>query len=62
MAKFYDYLSEGPIVATASQQLSWSHFMELIKVGDCAKRAGLCALLPIIKGCFRYTTRYARPS
>ncbi len=32
MAKLYDCLPEEPIVATLSQQLSWSHFLELIKV------------------------------
>ena len=39
MAKFYDCLPEEPIVATLSQQLSWSHFVELIKVEDGVKRA-----------------------
>jgi len=39
MAKFYDYRPEEPIVATLSQQLSWSHFVELIKVDDGVKRA-----------------------
>ena len=39
MAKFYDCLPEEPIVATLSQQLSWSHFVELIKVEDDVKRA-----------------------
>jgi len=29
MAKFYVYLPEQAIVATLSQQLSWSHFVEL---------------------------------
>ena len=39
MAKFHDCLPEEPIVATLSQQLSWSHFVELIKVDDGVKRA-----------------------
>ncbi len=39
MAKFYDCLPEEPTVATLSQQLSWSHFVELIKVDDGVKRA-----------------------
>ena len=34
MAKFYDCLPEEPIVATLSQQLSWSHFVELIKAEE----------------------------
>jgi DUF1016 N-terminal domain len=29
MIKFYSYLPEQTIVATVSQQLSWSHFVEL---------------------------------
>ena len=32
-------LPEEPIVATLSQQLSWSHFFELIRVKDGVKRA-----------------------
>jgi predicted nuclease of restriction endonuclease-like (RecB) superfamily len=46
MAKFYDCLPEEPIVATLSQQLSWSHFVELIKLDDPVQRAfytDLCA-------------------
>lgn len=39
MAKFYDCLPEEPIVATLSQQLGWSHFVELIKIDDQTKRA-----------------------
>ena len=39
MAKFYGCLPEQDIVATLSQQLSWSHFVELIKVADPTKRA-----------------------
>ncbi len=31
MVKFYDYLPGRDIVATLSQQLSWSHFVEIIK-------------------------------
>lgn len=31
MAKFYTYMPDRQIVATVSQQLSWSHFVELIK-------------------------------
>lgn len=38
MAKFYGYLPEYDIVATLSQQLSWSHFVELIKIEDEIKR------------------------
>ncbi|MEK7412584.1 MAG: DUF1016 N-terminal domain-containing protein, partial [Planctomycetota bacterium] len=37
MAKFYDCLPEESIVATLSQQSSWSHFVELIKVQDGVK-------------------------
>ncbi|MBS4050551.1 MAG: DUF1016 family protein [Methylomonas sp.] len=39
MAKFYGYLPEQQKVATLSQQLSWSHFVELIKIEDELKRA-----------------------
>ena len=38
MAKFYDCLPDEAIVATLSQRLSWSHFVELIKVDDGTKR------------------------
>lgn len=38
MAKFYGYLPEQKIVATLSQQLSWSHFVELIKIDDALSR------------------------
>jgi predicted nuclease of restriction endonuclease-like (RecB) superfamily len=38
MAKLYDQLPDPEIVATLSQQLSWSHFVELIKVEDGVKR------------------------
>jgi predicted nuclease of restriction endonuclease-like (RecB) superfamily len=38
MAKFYAYLPVQAIVATLSQQLSWSHFVELIKIEDELKR------------------------
>jgi DUF1016 N-terminal domain len=38
MAKFYTYVPEQKIVATLSQQLSWSHFVELIKIDDALKR------------------------
>jgi len=38
MAKFYSYIPEQEIVATLSQQLSWSHFVEIIKIEDGIKR------------------------
>ena len=38
MAKLYDQLPDPAMVATLSQQLSWSHFVELIKVDDSTKR------------------------
>lgn len=38
MTKFYAYLSDYEKVATLSQQLSWSHFIELIKIEDELKR------------------------
>jgi predicted nuclease of restriction endonuclease-like (RecB) superfamily len=38
MIKFYSYLPEQTIVATVSQQLSWSHFVELIKIENELKR------------------------
>ncbi|WP_349744615.1 PDDEXK nuclease domain-containing protein [Roseateles cavernae] len=46
MAKFFDYLPDEAIVATLSQQLSWSHFVEIIKLDDPTQRAfyaDLCA-------------------
>ncbi|MFO1192745.1 MAG: PDDEXK nuclease domain-containing protein [Rhodoferax sp.] len=46
MAKLYDCLPDEEIVATLSQQLSWSHFVELIKIDDATRRAfyiDLCA-------------------
>jgi hypothetical protein len=46
MAKFYDHLPNENNVATLSQQLSWSHFVELIKVDDPTRRSfytDLCA-------------------
>ena len=38
MAKFYHYMPDQRIVATLSQQLSWSHFIEVIKIEDELKR------------------------
>ncbi|MGK5091900.1 PDDEXK nuclease domain-containing protein [Deltaproteobacteria bacterium TL4] len=38
MAKFYDYFPNREIVVTLSQQLSWSHFVEIIKIEDDVKR------------------------
>jgi predicted nuclease of restriction endonuclease-like (RecB) superfamily len=38
MIKFYGFMPEQTIVATVSQQLSWSHFVELIKIEDELKR------------------------
>lgn len=38
MTKLYSLFQEVEIVATASQQLSWSHFVELLKVSDDLKR------------------------
>jgi hypothetical protein len=46
MAKFYQASPDREIVATLSQQLSWSHFVELIKLDDPLKRefyARMCA-------------------
>ena len=46
MAKLYDWLPDEQMVATLSQQLSWSHFVELIKIDDPTQRsfyAELCA-------------------
>lgn len=46
MAKLYDCLPDENIVATLSQQLSWSHFVELIKIDDPTQRrfyVELCA-------------------
>jgi len=45
MAKFFEALPDEAIVATLSQQLSWSHFVELIKLDDPTQRSfytGLC--------------------
>jgi hypothetical protein len=38
MAKFYSAIPTQEIVATLSQQLSWSHFVEIIKLDDAIKR------------------------
>jgi len=38
MAKFYSAIPTQEIVATLSQQLSWSHFVEIIKIDDAVKR------------------------
>ena len=46
VAKFYAAAPDHVIVATLSQQLSWSHFVELIKPDDDLKRqfyTHLCA-------------------
>lgn len=39
MAKLFDYLPDEQMVATLSQKLSWSHFVELIKIDDPTRRA-----------------------
>lgn len=38
MAKFYQQFTDQTIVTTLSAQLSWSHFVELIKIEDELKR------------------------
>ena len=38
MIKFYDYFPDFGIVATLSQQLSWSHFVVLLQLSDNIKR------------------------
>ena len=38
MAKFYQAFPDEKIVATLSQQLSWSHFVELLKLGNDIQR------------------------
>jgi hypothetical protein len=38
MIKFYDEFPDEKIVATLSQQLGWSHFVELIPITDPLKR------------------------
>ena len=38
MVKFSEVFSEGDIVATLSQQLSWSHFMELLPLDQPLQR------------------------
>jgi hypothetical protein len=38
MIKFADEFPNGEIVATLSQQLGWSHFVEIIPVNDVLKR------------------------
>ncbi|MEK8052702.1 PDDEXK nuclease domain-containing protein [Ideonella sp. DXS22W] len=46
MARLFDALPDDQKVATLSQQLSWSHFVELIKIDDPTRRefyTGLCA-------------------
>jgi len=38
MVKFYEQFRDNAIVATVSQQLSWSHFVELIKIENDIQR------------------------
>jgi len=38
MAKFYQLFPDVEIVTTVSAQLSWSHFVEIIKTDDAIKR------------------------
>jgi predicted nuclease of restriction endonuclease-like (RecB) superfamily len=38
MVNFYKYFQDENIVATVSQQLSWSHFIELLVIEDSVKR------------------------
>ena len=38
MARFYRFFNDKAIVATLSHQLSWSHFIEFIKIEDELKR------------------------
>lgn len=38
MVKFYENFNDKSIVATVSQQLTWSHFRELIVIDDSLKR------------------------
>lgn len=38
MAKFADFFPEKQIIVTLSQQLSWSHFIEFIKLEDVLQR------------------------
>jgi hypothetical protein len=52
MAKFYHYMPDQRIVATLSQQLSWSHFIEVIKIEDELKREfylQLCADAEVVE-------------
>jgi predicted nuclease of restriction endonuclease-like (RecB) superfamily len=47
MIKFYEYFQDEKIVATLSQQLSWSHFRELLPLNEPLKRdfyAALCRI------------------
>lgn len=47
MVKFAEFFPDGEIVATLSQQLSWSHFRELLPLDDPLKRdfyAEMCRL------------------
>ncbi len=39
MVNFYSFFVDEKIVATVSQQLSWSHFVELLKVDNELKRS-----------------------
>lgn len=38
MVKFYEYMNDLEIVATLSQQLTWSHIIELLPIEDTNKR------------------------
>ncbi|MEN8447433.1 MAG: DUF1016 N-terminal domain-containing protein [Cyanobacteria bacterium J06555_13] len=46
MIRFYEHFADVQIVTTVSAQLSWSHFVELIRLDDTIKRefyATMCA-------------------
>lgn len=38
MVRFYEFFSDAKIVPTVSAQLSWSHFVELLKIENELKR------------------------
>jgi predicted nuclease of restriction endonuclease-like (RecB) superfamily len=45
MLQFAEYFPDGPIVSALATQLSWSHFVEILSIGDPLKRefyAELC--------------------
>ena len=53
MVKFAEVFSEGEIVATLSQQLGWSHFMELLPLDQPLQRDFYAEMCRVERWCVR---------